>query len=92
MNVIIRNNLINKLRKIIDYDSDDIYKFYRNIWNISEDIKEQIPNESQLYQNFKIDINFVYYQIIYVDCEYDENVIMDCIITLNEIIDYLQSH
>ena len=92
MNVIIRNNLINKLRKIIDYVSDDIYKFYRNIWNISEDIKEQIPNESQLYQNFKTDINCVYYQIIYVYCEYDENFIMDCIITFNEIIDYLQSH
>jgi hypothetical protein len=89
MNVIIRNNLINKLRTIIDFNSDDIYKFYRNIWSISEDIKEQIPNKSQLYQNFKTDINCVYNQIIYVDCEYDENVIMDCIVTLNEIIDYL---
>lgn len=89
MDIVNHNDLINKLQTIINGDNNDIFKFYRNLCYISDDIKEHIPNESSLYQNFKTDINCIYNQIIYVDCEYDENVIFDCIITLNDIIDYL---
>lgn len=81
--------ICDELYNIIDFESDDINLFYRKLCNINEDIAKTIPNNSSIYQTFKTDMNCIYNQITFGYYENDHIVIKDCIITLREIIVYI---
>ena len=77
---------INKINA--DYQKDgDILAFYRKLAVFKDDIKHYASSE--LVENFNTEYRCVYYESIYGDGEYTDNVVNDCIIVLNDIIQSL---
>jgi hypothetical protein len=61
--------------------------FYQGLRSLKNDIKANISSE--LFDKFDIEYKCVYYEHLYGDGEYSENVVKDCMDILDEIIDTL---
>ena len=90
-----KTELIVKLQDIIEYETyvkSDIYIFYKNLTDVSADIQEQTLNYSSIYRDLKNDMVYIQEQMKSDDTYYDQIVVRDCIVTLEEIIAYLNDN
>jgi hypothetical protein len=90
-----KTELIVKLQDIIEYETyvkSDIYIFYKSLTDVSADIQEQTLNYSSIYRDLKNDMVYIQEQMKSDDTYYDQIVVRDCIVTLEEIIAYLNDN
>jgi hypothetical protein len=66
-----------------------ILTFYENVSILNNDIMANVSPE--LYENFKYELRYVFHQSIYIDDEYTNHIVNDCINVLNLIIDALKT-
>ncbi len=90
-----KTELIVKLQDIIEFETyvkSDIYIFYKSLTDVSADIQEQTLNYSSIYRDLKNDMVYIQEQMKSDDTYYDQIVVRDCIVTLEEIIAYLNNN
>jgi hypothetical protein len=90
-----KTELIVKLQDIIEFETyvkSDIYIFYKSLTDVSADIQEQTLNYSSIYRDLKNDMVYIQEQMKSDDTYYDQIVVRDCIVTLEEIIAYLNDN
>ena len=90
-----KTELIVKLQDIIEFETyvaSDIEIFYKSLSDISADIHEQTLNYSSIYRDFENDMVNIQEQMKSDDTYYDQIVVRDCIVTLEEIIVYLNDN
>lgn len=79
--------LINTINEIIlSYvNYSDMHPFYRKLCHIDEEIRSNISEN--LYREYKIEHQCIYYEMIYGDDEEDADIVInDCIVILNRIV------
>lgn len=82
-----KERLIRTIHRIItDYEnSSDMHPFYRKLCHIDEEIRSNISEN--LYREYKIEHQCIYYEMIYGDDEEDADIVInDCIVILNRIV------
>jgi len=90
-----KTELIVKLQDIIEFETyvkSNIYIFYKSLTDVSADIQEQTLNYSSIYRDLKNDMVYIQEQMKSDDTYYDQIVVRDCIVTLEEIIAYLNDN
>jgi hypothetical protein len=87
-----KEKLITTINKIIsDYvNSTDMHPFYRKLCRIDDDIKCSVSEE--LYKEFKIEHQCIYYEMAYGDDEEDADIVVnDCINILERIVNIIRA-
>ncbi len=90
-----KTELIVKLQDIIEYETyvnSDIDIFYKSLSDVIADIQEQTLNYSSIYRDLENNMVYIREQKKSDDTYYDQIVVRDCIVTLEEIIVYLNDN
>jgi hypothetical protein len=90
-----KTELIVKLQDIIEYETyvnSDIEIFYKSLSDVIADIQEQTLNYSSIYRDLENNMVYIREQKKSDDTYYDQIVVRDCIVTLEEIIVYLNDN
>ncbi len=82
-------DLIVKVNTITTSDRDNICKFYTGLCSVSDELRNVIPIDTGLYENYELQKQCVYNEIRHGDGIYDDIVMDDCIYSLNQMINYL---
>lgn len=83
------DELIKAIRELnVNFEENGCIRlFYHGLRSFKNDIKPKISYE--LYDRFDVECRCVYYEHLYGDGEYSDNVVKDCMDVLDEIIDAL---
>lgn len=91
--------LVTQLCSIITYDTTDISQFYKNLLTLNSSIKNEIPNDCNIYINYQTDLKQIQVRIFNKEndetCNVQDNqiknisVIQNSKSTLEQMINYL---
>jgi hypothetical protein len=90
-----KTELIVKLQDIIEFETyygSDIDIFYKSLSDVSVDIREHTLNYTSIYCDLENNMVYIQEQMKSDDTYYDQIVVRDCIVTLEEIIAYLNNN